>query len=187
MMQKIEINESVKPSHFAVRIVNNKTGEEKTNTQFINTVEYLPTSITSQTHNDRFYDILKPLFISLMNSMHIEDIENDKYYNMELDKFLKSIDKKINTYKLHEINNINNTLVIGKYTFIICNETFYVINDILLRSKIVSDTLQCKDYLDGIIRIVTKDNEFNKSYYALNCDILNSVTNIKKVVDRNLL
>lgn len=29
MTQKTEINESVKPSHFAVRIVNNKTGEEK--------------------------------------------------------------------------------------------------------------------------------------------------------------
>lgn len=119
--------------------------------------------------------------------MYIEDVVNDKYYNMELDKFLKSIDKKINTYKLHELNNINNTLVIGKYTFIICDETFNVINDILLRSKIVSDVLQCEDYLDKIIKFITKDNEFNKIYYATNCDILNSVTSIKKVVDKNLL
>lgn len=184
MMQKTEINESVKSSHFAVRIVNNKTGEEKTNTQSVNIVYYL-THNTSP--NDRFYNILKPLFVSLMKSMCIEGVVDDKYYNMQLDKFLKSIDKKINTYKLHEINNIDNTLVIGNCTFIICDETFNVINDILLRSKIMSDVLQCRNYLDSIMEVVTKDNEFNKVYYTLNCDILNSVTAIKKIVDKNLL
>lgn len=184
MMQKTEINESVKPSHFAVRIVNNKTGEEKTNTQSVNIVYYLTHNISP---DDKFYNILKPLFVSLMKSMCIEDIVNDKYYNMQLDKFLKSIDKKINTYKLHEINNIDNTLVIGNCTFIICDETFNVINDILLRSKIMSDALQCRNYLDSIMEVVTKDNEFNKGYYTLNCDILNSVTAIKKIVDKHLL
>ena len=184
MMQKTEINESVKPSHFAVRIVNNKTGEEKTNTQSVNIVYYLTHNISP---DDKFYNILKPLFTSLMKSMCIEDIVNDKYYNMQLDKFLKSIDKKINTYKLHEINNIDNTLVIGNCTFIICDETFNVINDILLRSKIMSDVLQCRNYLDSIMEVVTKDNEFNKGYYTLNCDILNSVTAIKQIVDKHLL
>lgn len=184
MTQKTEINESVKPSHFAVRIVNNKTGEEKTNTQSVNIVYYLTHNISP---DDKFYNILKPLFVSLMKSMCIEDIVNDKYYNMQLDKFLKSIDKKINTYKLHEINNIDNTLVMGKYTFIICDETFNVINDILLRSKIMSDVLQCRNYLDSIMEVVTKDNEFNKDHYTLNCDILNSVTAIKKIVDKHLL
>lgn len=185
MTQKTEINESVKPSHFAVRIVNNKTGEEKTNTEYANTT-YYSTHNTSQTH-DRFYNILKPLFVSLMKSMHIEDIVNDEHYNMELDKFLKSIDEKINTYKLHEINNIDNTLVIGNYTFIICDETFNIINDILLKSKILSDVSHCEDYLDAMIEVVTKYNEFSKFNYALNCDILNSVTAIKKIVEKHLL
>lgn len=184
MMQKTEINESVKPSHFAVRIVNNQTGDEKTNTQFINIIDYLSTPDTSQSYNYRFYNILKPLFVSLMDQMHIEI---DKYYNMQLDKFLKSIDNKINTYKLHEINNINNTYVIGKYTFIICDETFNIINDILLRSKIISDVLQCEDYLNKVTKFVTENNEFNKIYYETNCSVLNSVTAIKKVVDKNLI
>ena len=187
MMQKTEINESVKPSHFAVRIVNNKTGEEKTNTQFVNIADYLPTSNTSQSHNDRFYNILKPLFVSLMNQMHIEDIEHDKCINMMLDDFLKSIDKKINTYDLHEINNINNIFSIGKYTFIICDETFNIINDILLKSKILSDISHCKDYLDAMTEMITKDNEFNKVYYTINCDLLDHITDIKKIVDKHLL
>lgn len=158
--------------------------KKKTNTQSVNIVYYLTHNISP---DDKFYNILKPLFVSLMKSMCVEDIVNDKYYNMQLDKFLKSIDKKINTYKLHEINNIDNTLVMGKYTFIICDETFNVINDILLRSKIMSDVLQCRNYLDSIMEVVTKDNEFNKDYYTLNCDILNSVTAIKKIVDKHLL
>ncbi len=185
----LESSESANKSHFVVKIVNNKTGEETSTKQYIDITAYVNSKITSKCDEFNFYDIIKPMFDTLMKQLNIcFNTEILPWHDEKLDLFFKNIDNKINTYNLQEINNIENIFEVNDYTFVICDETFNIINDILLRYKILKRILFCKQYLNNVENMIkTEEKAFYPGYYTLNYGVLEFVTDIKKLIEKHYI
>lgn len=185
----LESPESANNSHFVVKIVNNKTGYETITKQYIDITTYVNSKITSNCDEFKFYDIIKPMFDKLLKQLNIYfSTETSPWYGEKLDLFFKNIDNKINTYDLQEINNIENIFEVNNYTFVICEETFNIINDILLRYKVLKEILFCKQYLNNLENMIkTEEKAFYPGFYTLNYDVLKFVTDIKKIIKKHLI
>lgn len=180
----LESSESANKSHFVVKIVNNKTGEETITKQYIDITTYVNSKITSNCDEFKFYDIIKPMFNTLMKQLNIYlNTEILPWHDEKLELFFKNIDNKINTYDLLQINNIENIFEVNDYTFVICDETFNIINDILLRYKVLKEVLFCKQYLNNVENMIkTEEKAFYPGFYTLNCGVLKFLTDIKKLI-----
>ena len=174
-------------SHFVVKIVNNKTGEETITKQYIDITTYVNSKITSNCNEFKFYDIIKPMFNTLMKQLNIYlNTETLPWHDEKLELFFKNIDNKINTYDLLQINNIENIFEVNDYTFVICDETFNIINDILLRYKVLKEVLFCKQHLNNVENMIkTEETVFYPGLYTLNHGVLEFVTDIKKVIKKH--
>ncbi len=154
-----------------VKVKNNKTGEEKTES----TVIHLETFIQNSLDYNQFRIgnvFLQGLFKFAMKALNINLCNSDE---AELYNLLCVIDARINTlasdikvYKDVEDRNYN----ISDYTFTICKETFETINTIIIQYNLKRNIMTLNKNTDKVTELVNHlDYNSKGKSYNIACEL----------------
>ena len=144
-----------------VKIKNNKTGEEKTES----TIIHLETFIQNSLDYDnlfRFGNVfLQGLFKNAMHSMNIKLCDSDEAKLLDI---VNTIDRDFSNDAIYESGDRD--FNISDYTFTICGETFETIETVLFSCKLRKGILALNKNADKVTELVNylDYNSKGKSY-----------------------
>ena len=153
-----------------VKIKNNKTGEEKTESTVIHLETFIQNSLDY--NQFRIGDVfLQGLFKFAMKSLNINLCNSDE---AQLLNNLRIIDIHINTLasdiKLHKVEDINYNF--SDYTFTICEETFETINNIIIQYNLKRNILTLNKNADKVTELVNHlDYNSKGKSYNITCEL----------------
>lgn len=153
-----------------VKVKNNKTGKEKTESTVIHLETFVQNSLDY--NQFRIGDVfLQGLFKFAMEALSINLCNSDE---AQLLTNLRVIDTHINTLtndiKLHKVEDINYT--ISDYTFTICKETFETINTIIIQYSLKRNILALNKNTDKVTELVNHlDYNSNGKSYNIACEL----------------
>lgn len=153
-----------------VKVKNNKTGEEKTESTVIHLETFIQNSLDY--NQFRIGDVfLQGLFKFAMKSLNINLCNSDE---TQLLTNLRVIDMHINTLagdiKTHRVEDVNYKF--SDYTFTICKETFETINTIIIQYSLRKNILSLNKNTDKVTDLVNHlDYNSNGKSYNIACEL----------------